>query len=403
MPEKYVCLICYHEIPHAGAECPHCKSRVSSTVGSTPQMLFSIFAVMILLFVVTGFYNGAFRAERRARAEEHARMARTLFDYGYYRQAIEHFREALTFSRDDVDYQLGLAQSLYNLGRYREAQNRLLDLRAVNPTLAVVNRLLARIAAREGSIDEAVGYYRTAIYSQWQRDPDENRLATRFELVELLEANGLHMRAIGELLDVMEEAPARPDTQKRIGALFLQAGAPDRASEVFESIVRRQPNDIDALLGYGQAEFEQGDFTAARETFARALRLAPGNTEARERLELTEEINRLDPTRRGISMANRYRRSRALVERAAAVLEACLNPLGAKLVGPPSPPPDDIRPLLEQARALEREGARARPSDESIDANIALAENLWQARGPLCPDFETPDQALDHVLEMLSR
>ncbi len=84
MAETYVCLICYNEIPHAGAECPHCKSRISSTVGSTPKMLVAIFGTMIVLFVITGFYNSAFRTERRERADEHARMARTLADYGYY-------------------------------------------------------------------------------------------------------------------------------------------------------------------------------------------------------------------------------------------------------------------------------------------------------------------------------
>ena len=241
MAEKYVCLICYHEIPHAGAECPHCKSRISSTVGSTPQMLVAIFGTMILLFVVTGFYNSAFRAEQRNRAEEHARIARTLSDYGYHKQAIEHYREALTYSRDNVDYQLGLALALYDMERYKEAENRLTDLRQDHPTLAVVNRLLARIAAREGRVDEAVGYYRTAIFGQWPRDPEENRLATRFELVGLLRAHGENMRAVSELLDLMREAPARPDVQKTIGRLSARVRRARQRRHRFRAAFREPP------------------------------------------------------------------------------------------------------------------------------------------------------------------
>jgi len=401
MAENYVCLICYHEIPHAGAECPHCKSRVSSTVGSTPRMLLAIFVTMILLFVFTGLYNSAFRAERRQRAEEHARIARTLSDYGYSRQAVEHYREALTYSRANVEYQLGLALALYDMERYKEAENRLLDLWQDHPTLAVVNRLLARIAAREGRFDEAVSYYRTAIFGQWPRDPEENRLATRFELVELLLSQGENMRAGSELLDLMREAPTRPDVQKTIGRLLLQAGAPDNAAPVFAELVKNRPDDREAVVGYAQAEFELGNYVTAQANFARALRLNPDDPDIQSRLELCEEINRLDPTRRGLSVNSRHRRSLALVARSLKLLEACLNPSGDKLVGPRAPAPEDLRSPLAEARELGER--RQKPSDETVEANLSLAETLWRASETLCPGSGEQDRALKHVLEKLPR
>ncbi len=60
MAVHHVCLICYREIPHAGAACPHCRARVSSTVGATPQMLVGLFVVMVLFFVGTGLRTGPF-------------------------------------------------------------------------------------------------------------------------------------------------------------------------------------------------------------------------------------------------------------------------------------------------------------------------------------------------------
>lgn len=402
MAEKYVCLICYHEIPHAGAECPHCKSRISSTVGSTPRMLLAIFGAMVLLFVFTGLYNSAFRAERRERAEAHARMARTLSDYGYHRQAIEHYREALTHSRDNVEYQLGLALTLYDMERYKEAENRLLDLRQDHPTLAVVNRLLARLAAREGRVDEAVSYYRTAIFGQWPRDPEENRLATRFELVELLRVHGENMRAVSELLDLMKEAPTRPDVQKTIARLLLQAGAPDNASEVFAELVNRRPDDREAVVGYAEAQFELGNYVTAQANFARALRLTPDDPEIQSRLALCEEVNRLDLARRGLSTVSRHRRSLELVARSLKLVEACLNPSGDESAGPRPSAPQDLQSSLAVARQLQG-NVRQRPSDETVEANISLAEKLWRASEHLCPGAGGRDRALLHVFEKLSR
>lgn len=402
MAQKYVCLICYNEIPHAGAECPHCKSRISSTVGSTPRMLVAIFVTMIALFVLTGIYNSAFRAEQRERAAEHARMARTLADYGYHQQAIEHYREALTYSRDNVEYQLGLALALYDMERYSEAENRLRDLRQNHPTLAVVNRLLARIAARDGRVEEAVSYYRTAIFGEWPRDPEGNRLATRFELVNLLRSHGENTRAIGELLDLREEAPARPDVQKTIGRMFLEAGAPDNAAQVFEELLQRDAKDREALVGYARAQFELGNYVTAETNFERALAVDPDDPETKSRLALSEEINRLDPTRRGISARNRHNRSLEMTARAMALLESCLNPLGDKFVGPPSPPPARLQPLLAQARALPGR-PRQQATDENIESNISLAERLLQAAENRCPGAGSRDHALQLVIENLSR
>jgi tetratricopeptide (TPR) repeat protein len=365
-------------------------------------MLVAIFVIMILLFILTGFFNSAFRAEQRDRAGEHARLARTLADYGYHRQAIEHYREALTYSRDNVDYQLGLALALNDMERYSEAENRLLDLREGHPTLAVVNRLLARIAARNGRVDEAVSYYRTAIFGEWPRDPEGNRLTTRFELVELLRSHGENMRAVGELLDLRKEAPERPDVQETIGRLLLEAGAPDNAAQVFEELLKRNGKDREALVGYAQAEFDLGNYVTAQTHFARALAVDSDDPEVQSRLALCEEINLLDPTRRGISAANRHRRSLEIVARSMNLLDNCLNPLGDKLVGPPAPAPKELQPLLARAREIQRQ-RRQPASDENIEASISLAERLWQGAEDRCPGAGNQDRALRLVIETLSR
>src|SRR5690606_119244 len=123
-------------------------------------LLVVVFLFMFALFVVTGYYNRAFNQQREARAEEHYRMGRTFADYGYFDGAIEHFGDALLYDRGKFDYRLGLTLALYESGRFQEAELQLQQLRTLDPTRAIVNRLLARLAGSDGRIEEATQYYR---------------------------------------------------------------------------------------------------------------------------------------------------------------------------------------------------------------------------------------------------
>ncbi|MEZ5364674.1 MAG: tetratricopeptide repeat protein [Bryobacterales bacterium] len=146
----------------------------------------AVFIVMLALMAGAAAYNRAFDQERLKRAHEHYLLGRTLADYGYYDRAIDQFSDALIYQRDNFDYRLGLALALFHGKRYQEAEYQLLELRSQQPTDATANRLLARLAARGGRFSQAANYYRTAIYGRWPRNTEQNRLATRFELVDLL-------------------------------------------------------------------------------------------------------------------------------------------------------------------------------------------------------------------------
>ena len=198
-------------------------------VGATPQLLVIVFVVMLALFVATGYYNRAFNLEREARAEEHYRLGRTFADYGYFDGAIEHFGDALLYDRGRFDYRLGLTLALYESGRFQEAELQLRQLRTVDPTQAVVNRLLARLASRDGRAEEATQYYRTAIYGRWDQNPEQNRLDTRLEFVDFLEAQGETLQLVGELVSLLREEPADDVLAKRVGLMFLDAGSPAEA------------------------------------------------------------------------------------------------------------------------------------------------------------------------------
>ena len=412
MAIQHVCLICYREIPHEGAACPHCRARVSSTVGATPQMLVGLFVVIVLFFVGTGLLTGAFRREREHRAQEHLELARTLTDAGEYGRSVEQYRKSLTYRPDDRESRLGLAQALYLLERYSEAEAHLIELRAAHPTLAPVNYLLARINVHAERRDEAVGYYRAAVYGQWSVDPAENRVRTRFELIELLESEGDNFQAVGELVELWKEAPDDRGVRHRIGRHFLDAGSPTHAIEVFGELSEQDPRDGEAFAGLGEAEFSIAHYYSARTAFQTALRLRPDDAAVRQRLRVCDEIRALDPTYRpfgqSLGARERLRRSRELVERVLALIEKCIdqNP-EPDFVGPPLPDPDPLKPLLSEARAV-RDGTvrggtqRRRANDTHVDANISLAERLWSSRAVACGDRDHADEALLSVLRKLA-
>jgi tetratricopeptide (TPR) repeat protein len=95
-------------------------------------------------------------------------------------------------------------------------------------------------------------------------------------------------------------------TRTRLGRLFLLAGSPARAADVFRGILHDAPANADAYAGLGEAEFARGNYRAAQRDFQTALRLAPDDQAARQRLDLCNELLMLDPTMRGLGPLERF-------------------------------------------------------------------------------------------------
>ena len=278
---RYVCLICRNPIPHAGAECPHCRSRATAVVGATPSLLAAVLGTMALLVFLTYRIDAAFDNRRIERGRAHYNLAKTASDYGSYPEAIEHYREALLHIRGDSAYRRGLAVALYQAERYQEAETQLRNLRAVDPTDAVVNRLLARTSVRAGNLDEAVNFYRTAVYGRWPSDPEENRIETRFELVELLESLP-GRRAVNELLAVIQEEPASRRLTRRVTTRLLENGASEDALRLLERLRRQGVSDGRLHADIARARFGVNDFQGAQASLQSALRAGTRSEELTE-------------------------------------------------------------------------------------------------------------------------
>ncbi|HWR51555.1 MAG TPA: tetratricopeptide repeat protein [Bryobacteraceae bacterium] len=349
-------------------------------------VLTAVTAMFALTTLVAHWYSG----EQQDRARNAFLRGEELAQTKRHEQAVESFRNALAVSRSSTEYRMALARSLMELGQNSEAALHLQEVLRGDPAAALPNLLLARIAAREGRTGAAVDYYHRAIFGFWPADAQARRLAARWELVNLLAAAKQTKQVIAELISIADETPSNPEVQSRVAGMLIQYGSPSPAADILRSVIRAQPLNVEAWTMLGRAEMDLGNYQRARTSFRRALQYDPGYSPARQELSLVTEALSLDPTLRGLSGAQRLKRSQELASRALAAVDECARD---RLL------PPETADLIAQARATlaRRQTDRAR----GVEINIALAEALWEQRGELCGG--AGDEPVGRVLARLSR
>lgn len=366
---------------------------------TTPRLLAVVFAVMLLLFVVTGFLTGYYNREKSGRAEQQFKAGQELAKVGEYEKAVEMYSEALTLSRGKARYRQylqALALALVGAGRTSEAETYLSELIAADPANGIANLMLARIYLGEGDRERAMQHYQRAIYGLWDEDPVGNRIKVRLELVSELEKHGQYREMVAELFRLLDEIPDDPKMKKRIGRLFLAAHAYHEAAALFTEVTQKNRRDAAAWAGLGDAEFEVEHYLSARTAYRQALRYGPDDLQSQMQYDLASEVISLDPMLRRLGSATRLARSQKLVSRALKALEYCLPEDLESL-------PEEFRKTLDQARTISEGQARQERTTETVEQNIALAEALEAYRRGNCGIPPVPDQAIELVLKKLAQ
>jgi len=369
-----------------------------SPPGSAPQegkpvvLLAGVLAVLIALAVVGGFLSYYYRAERAGRAQHFHEQGDALMAEGRYEEAIGLYREALSMSHIRPD-RLALALALVKAGQLNEASIYLKELLNSDPGRAPANLGMARVDVQEGHIDEALGYYHRAIYGFWPTDAAQRRFQTRLEMIHVLGQAGRRQQVQAELLSTLPTLGALPDdiaARKQITPLLLSNGLPKEAAELFRQIVQRDPRDQTAFAGLGEAEFDLAHYSAAREAFRSALRLAPNDAGVQKRLDACEQILALDPTARGLGMVDRLHRSQDVLAGVLDALDKC--------------PVAPLREAMEAARKLLNKNQRPRSLSDAAERETSSAEQLWAAGSTMakgCSAWPSADSPLSRVMAKL--
>jgi len=347
-------------------------------------------AIVILLVADTALARVDRDATRATAADEY-RVGQNLIQHNRLQDAIEHLRTAATLDRDKPVYTVALAQAVLADGRANDAELMLIPLLERDATDGGANLAMARVLAREGRTDEAKSYYHRAIYGIWPGDAARSRAIARFELIDLLAQTGARQELLAELLPIEDESPEDTAVRKRVANLFVTAGSPAKASDIYRDLLRKNPKDADAYLGLGKAALAMGNYPVARNDFLAAQRIAPDDSAIVKTIKLADSVIAIDPTQRGLGLDEQVRRSRQLVQMTIKSAHKCLDveapPVAAAL--------DSVaRSLVGPAGVVSR--------SQAIDENISLAGALWRMREGKCTS-RPEDEALALVQERIAQ
>ncbi|MEO8028875.1 MAG: tetratricopeptide repeat protein [Bryobacteraceae bacterium] len=351
-----------------------------------------VFIAIAALWIADTFLAKTELAETKVEAKRLFEQGRDLMNRGENLDAIDHIKDAISIERGNRDYIRMLAQAQFAAGKTKDAEATLTDLLQRDAGDGLASLIMARVLVKEDRIREAISYFHRAIYGQWSENAAENRLRARFELIDLM-AERSKEELLAELLAVQDHAPNDLKTRLRMGSLFLLAGSPTRAGDVFKGILRDAPANADAYAGLGESEFARANYRSAQRDFQVALRLAPDNQTTRRRLDACNELLTLDPMIRGLGIAERFRRSLKLVELTVAEIGKCAG----------ETPSVETQDLIDKANKALKATVRFASQAEAAESNLDVAEQLWQARKKDCKTPPPTDSPLALVLARLAQ
>ena len=392
------CPRCGQQLPWGQPDCPYCAGRFAWTLRRDTFLLL-VGVLLIALFLVTGStvkryfeLQKAFAEEWYSRGEQDLRAKRLV-------AALADFRTALTYSHNNPQYELRLAQALAQMGdspeARAEARTYLLNLLEREPGNGLVNLELARLAALDHDVGGALRYYHAAIYGAWGGHQVEQRRAARLELVQFLLDSGQKDAARAELIAMAPDLPADPQLQTRVADLLIRVHGCDDALKLFHRALLESPHSPAALAGAGECHYQQGNYAQAERYLTRAVQQDPGLTEAARLRDSARAVLELDPFGHRLSNAERAHRAALDFQTATARLTRCTAGTSLEAAGS-----GQLQTLVSQVRELQpRVQERYLSRDPDLLAQvmeIVFAVELTTSR------YCSPPQGRDVALLLLA-
>jgi len=319
--------------------------------------------IALLGFLFVGRLVGRFQEQQKA-------VARHLYAQGLSEQqagkpelALAHFRAALTYSRDNFQYQLSLARALRDSGRTDEAQTYLVSLWERAPQDGAVNLALGRLAARQNSLDKLIQYYHNAIYGVWASNEQQNRLNAWFELVEVLLRWNARPQAQAELIALSASLPMNLDLLLRAADLCMRSQDYQHAFAEYRRVLQMDHANAHAAVGAAEAAFNLGRYRSAEHYLEAANKENPDDTQIARMLEVSKLVLQQDPFTRGLTTDERTSRIRVVFAQAGKRLDSCMN--AAPQNSTPPGQSDSLSSLRDQWQQMDHQLRRLGREGES--------------------------------------
>jgi tetratricopeptide (TPR) repeat protein len=395
---------------------------------SAPAVLVVLLLAAAAAFAAVSHLVTRFNANQQARARKLYAQGLAAQNAGDLNTAVDDFRAALTGDPSNSLYQLSLGRALRDSGDPRqldEAESYLRDLWQRAPEDGTINLALARVAARRGSIEDALRYYHNAMYGVWSSDADTYRRKARLELIDFLLQKNARVAAQPELMALAAELPPNPELHLQAAKLFEQDQDYRDALSEYEQILRADRGNATAMAGAGEAAFRQGRYRTAEKYLRMAVDADSKDANARSLMDSASLILATDPFIRRISDAERDRRIKAAWITVGERLRACaqakvertqssaLPPSSTQtfptasaprsLTQPSAPPPepDSLAALADEWEGMKTKVPRLRSSAET-DLPDAIMDLVFQIEQQTAAECGEP-QGTDLALLLISR
>ncbi len=361
-------------------------------------------------FAVVGHLVTRYNANQQARGRRLYAQGLADLNSGNPNQALEELRAALSCDPNNGQYELSLGRALRDTGRLDEAESYLESLWQRTPEDGTINLALARVAARRGSINDALRYYHNAMYGIWASDVDGNRRKAQTELIEFLLQKNALAEARSELVSLAAWLPPDPVLQLRTAELMLQAHDYGDALAEYERVLRLDHGNAVALAGAGQTAYRAGSYRTAQRYLQAAVSANATDANLRDLLASTNTILRTNPFARRISDAERNRRLAAAFDAAGQRLTNCaqqrgislttVKPAASSLSAPPGSAPSLVS-LESRWLAIKPDLRRLRYEEEN-DLPDVIMDLVFSIEQQTALDCGAP-QDLNHALLMIAR
>jgi len=144
-----------------------------------------------------------------------------------------------------------------------------------------------------------------------------------FHLSEVTYAVGEYSLALTYLEYAEKYAKSRIDILNLRGMIYISLGKLDDAKKVFQSIIKNNPNDVNARFGLAEIDLYSGVFSGAKQLYLDALKRQNNNRKALLSLALlSSEEGKYDATQNYINQALKYHSGDPEVHYLAAYLSA---------------------------------------------------------------------------------
>jgi len=360
-----------------------------TTARGRPFALVWLSLILVPLAVVTATVTRLHKRHLSTLAADWSARGDRAYRAGLAGDAVDDFRSALVYARDDRAVRLKLARALVAAGRRAEARGYLLTLWEDEPGNGPVNLELGRVAARDGNVAEATRYYHAAIEGAWDSQAEQRRRESRLELVDYLVSAGDTARARPELIALSADIPEDVALRKTIASLLARVGQTASAQAAYEQILTAAPNDPEALSGAGEAAFRSGEYAAAARYLTRAIARGESSPDVRRDAATAQLVVDIDPAQRRLGSAARATRASRAFEAASARVTACLalhpesddlHTLSSRVAGIAARAqqrslnahPDDLETVMETVFDVEMGTARTCGEPAGIDRALYL-------------------------------